>query len=364
MHKVNVNLGDKSYNIYIDKGLLANTAQIISEVSSTKKILLVSNPTVYSLYGEVVIKELRKANFEVIKSIIPDGEQYKNMKEALKVIDLAIKNNLERSSIIVALGGGVVGDLAGFVASIYHRGIDFVQIPTTLLAQVDSSVGGKVAVNHPEGKNIIGAFHQPKAVIIDTNTLKTLEKRDYKSGLAEITKYGIIFDKEFFTFIENNLDKIKSMKDLFAIEELISKSCIIKRSIVELDEKEYGIRAILNLGHTFGHSIEKLTDYTTYRHGEAVALGILYASELAADYGSIKTSEKHKIQNLLVNLELLTKLPMLTGEQIYNGMLNDKKMENNKLNLVLPKGIGDYIITADIPENEIIQAINKVNENF
>ncbi len=257
MRQLKVELGQRSYSIYVKAGILEQVGVMSREFALARRVLLVSNPIVYDLYGSQTLESLRAAGFEPVLALMPDGEEYKNLDEAAKVLDIAVESHLERSSLIFALGGGVVGDLAGFAAAIYQRGIDFVQIPTTLLAQVDSSVGGKVAVNHPHGKNLLGAFHQPRAVFIDPQSLRTLEERDFKSGLGEAAKYAIIYDADFFAFLEDNVAAINEREET-CIEELIYQSCRIKSLIVAEDEKESGLRMILNLGHTFGHAIETL----------------------------------------------------------------------------------------------------------
>ncbi|SHG66820.1 3-dehydroquinate synthase [Thermosyntropha lipolytica DSM 11003] len=358
MQNLRVELGERSYTISIEAGILGRTGEIISDLTPARQVLLVSNPTVFPLYGDKVISSLHKAGFEVEVALMPDGEVYKNMEEALKVLDKAVDFNLERTGIIAALGGGVVGDLAGLVAAVYQRGINFVQIPTTLLSQVDSSVGGKVAVNHPRGKNLIGAFHQPLAVIIDPLTLHTLSEREYKSGLGEVVKYGLIYDESFFAFLENNASAVKERRGEI-IAELIYRSCRIKSMIVEKDEKEQGIRALLNLGHTFGHALEKITDYKAYSHGEAVAMGTVAASLLARERGYITEEVFKRILNLYRILDIYKEFPPFDPEVVYAAMLNDKKVMYGKMRLILPAGIGQAVIADDVEKEEIIRAIRR-----
>lgn len=361
MREIRVNLGRNSYSILIGAGILDKAGTLFRRVAAANSVMLVSNPTVFGLYGKTVVESLQESGFKVTTALMPDGEEYKNMDEVIKVLDRAVEANLERSSLIAALGGGVVGDLAGFAASIYQRGIDFIQIPTTLLAQVDSSVGGKVGVNHPQGKNLIGAFHQPALVIIDSRTLATLADREYRSGLGEVVKYGIIFDEDFFYYLEDNAVRIRE-KDETCIEYLICRSCQIKSEIVEKDEKETGLRSILNLGHTFGHSLEKLGKYKVFRHGEAVVLGTVAASYLALDMGILDQAEVKRIVDLYRSLELPVQFPDWDPREIYIGMLNDKKVLNQRLRLVLPRGIGNYALIEGIGEKEIIAAIKKAQE--
>ncbi|MEN6326269.1 MAG: 3-dehydroquinate synthase [Syntrophomonas sp.] len=358
MAKLPVKLGERSYEIFIGTGNLEQAGVLVRSLSQTAKIILVSNPTVFPLYGPSLVKVLQAHGFATEVALMPDGEEYKNMAEALKILDQAVDARLERGSLLLALGGGVVGDLAGFVASIYQRGIDFIQVPTTLLSQVDSSVGGKVAVNHPRGKNFIGSFHQPRMVIIDINTLDTLEDREYYAGLGEVVKYGIIYDDQFFAFMETHARAIRH-RDKSCIEKLIYRCCEIKAAIVEQDEREMGIRAILNLGHTFGHSLEKLGSYQLYKHGEAVTAGTIMAACLALDLGLIDNRELMRMVDLYKQLEINPPRLAFSAEDIIAGMLNDKKTQNNRLRFVLPKGIGNCVIREDIAREQLIKAIEQ-----
>ncbi len=355
--EIRVELGDRTYPIYIGSGLLEQTGSLVNTCRSRCQVLLVSNPTVYELYGEKTKKSLRESGFKVVVSLMPDGEQYKNMDEAMKVIDVAVAARLERGDVIAALGGGVVGDLAGFVASVYHRGVDYVQIPTTLLSQVDSSIGGKVAVNHPGGKNLIGAFHQPRLVIIDPRTLDTLEEREYRAGLGEVVKYGIIYDRQFFQWLEQQVSAINA-REVEAVTEMINRSCLIKKAIVEQDEKEQGLRAILNLGHTFGHAVEQLTDYKVYRHGEAVAMGIVAACHMAREYGLLSGEETDRIKKLFKKIQLLRGFPSLHEEYIFQTMLKDKKVQAQELQIIVPAGIGGHEFITAPSREQIFRAIN------
>jgi 3-dehydroquinate synthase len=352
-----VPLGDRSYPIHIGTDLLTRCGTHIAALTSSP-VLLVSNPTVFELYGEMVEKSLSQAGLKVHQALIPDGEEYKNMDETLKVIDQALRLQLDRKSVVVALGGGVVGDLAGFAAAIYQRGIPFIQIPTTLLAQVDSSVGGKVGVNHPLGKNMIGAFHQPLLVVADLNTLDTLEERDYRSGLGEVVKYGVIWDKTLFEYLEKNARQINH-HDKHCLQHIVYQCCRIKSDIVGQDERESSLRAVLNLGHTFGHSLEKLGGYADYRHGEAVAMGIVAAGYLAEELALIQPQETERIINLLKQLELPVQVPDYDPEAVYNGMLGDKKASRDGLRFVLPTGIGSYIMVDNPDKDLVLKAIRR-----
>lgn len=363
MHELEVKLNERSYAIKIASGLLADTGAMLGAVNRAEKIMLVSNPTVFPLYGQKAVESLENAGFKVHVALMPDGEVYKNMEEALKILDEGLAFGLERGSTVVALGGGVVGDLAGFIAAIYQRGISYVQVPTTLLAQVDSSVGGKVAVNHPRGKNLIGAFHQPLLVIVDIDALATLDDREYRSGLAEVFKYGVVCDKVLFEYLEDHVDQILQ-RNSKCLAHIIYHSCCIKGAIVAEDEREEGLRAVLNLGHTFGHAIEQLTSYNVYRHGEAVAMGTMAAINLAVDKGLIKASEAERAWQLYHRAGIPIIFPDLDPAKVYNAMLKDKKVVNGRLRLVLPREIGNFIITDDSSKDQIIKAIEKAGEQY
>jgi len=361
MLELTVDLGKRSYNIVIDNGALSSCGRLARSLNNNPKALLVSNPTVFELYGQAVAEALDLAGFDITVALMPDGEEFKNMDIAGEVLDAAVEARLERGSLVFALGGGVVGDLAGFVAAIYQRGIDFIQIPTTLLAQVDSSVGGKVAVNHPQGKNLIGAFHQPRAVIIDPLTLNTLEDRDYLSGLGEVVKYGIIYDAKFFEFLEANAAAITGRNNQ-VIACLIYHSCRIKSEIVAEDERESGVRAVLNLGHTFGHAVETLAGYGALRHGEAVVMGTRAAAHLAVELGYLSEPDRQRISGLYQRLNLTHLFPELDIEQVYQAMLGDKKVSGQKLRLIVPRGIGQYAIIDDPGMESIARAIIKARQ--
>ncbi|MFN2362663.1 MAG: 3-dehydroquinate synthase, partial [Halarsenatibacteraceae bacterium] len=275
-NKLKVNLDKDSYEIIIDKDILDKSGQIIdSSLNIGSKVLIISDQNVYPLYGKRLKNSLQDKNYQVQSYLIEPGEKSKNNHELNRIYDLLLESRFDRNSTIIALGGGVVGDLAGMAAATFMRGINFIQIPTSLLAQVDSSVGGKVAINHPKAKNIIGAFYQPEIVIIDIELLNTLESRDYNTGLAEVIKYGFGFNQDLFTYIENNISEIKEINPE-VLNKLIYNCCQLKSDIVNQDEKEKGVRAKLNLGHTIGHAVEALTGYQEYTHGEAIAIGMVY----------------------------------------------------------------------------------------
>ncbi len=349
---------EQSYPVLIGENLIDNAYQYIKEYTKANKFLLVTNEKVEKLYGELA------ENKNTYKIILPDGEVYKNMQMLNKIIDKAIEIKLERKDAIIALGGGVIGDMAGFAASIYERGIDFIQIPTTLLAQVDSSVGGKVAVNHKYGKNMIGNFYQPKLVLADTKTLKTLDERQFKTGLAEVLKYAFIEkscqaekDYKLFEFLEANISKIQK-RDTQIIQELIYICCSLKSSVVNKDEKEKGLRAILNFGHTYAHAIEKLTEYNKYTHGEAVSIGMKMVFNLALNIGYINKEYYERCIQLITKYKLKTELEEEFNKEIfYESMKNDKKVSNGEIKFVIPIKEKEVEIINKIDKNNIIQGI-------
>ncbi|KZY37335.1 3-dehydroquinate synthase, partial [Oleiphilus sp. HI0043] len=300
MIELKVDLGERDYPIFIGEGLLSNPS-LYQPYIAGKKVMLVTNETVGPLYEQQVRQAL--SGYEVDSVVLPDGEQYKNWQTLNLIFDALLEKAHSRKTTIVALGGGVIGDMAGFAASAYQRGVDFIQVPTTLLSQVDSSVGGKTAINHPLGKNMIGAFYQPKAVIIDILTLQTLASKEVSAGLAEVIKYGLIRKPEFFDWLEANVEALRSL-DSDALTYAIKESCSCKAEVVELDEKEGGLRAILNLGHTFGHAIETYEGYGSWLHGEAVAAGTVMAAELSRMEGWISDEDVSRISNILLAANL------------------------------------------------------------
>ena len=348
---IGVELGRRSYAIHIGPGLLAD-GSLLARATAARQILIVSNETVAPLWLTPV--EAAFAGRTTRSLILPDGEQYKDFKSFGEVIDELIAQGFHRDACIVALGGGVIGDLAGFAAACYQRGIDFVQIPTTLLAQVDSSVGGKTAVNHPEAKNMIGAFHQPIAVIADTDTLKTLPQRELAAGLAEVIKYGLITDADFFRFVEDRVDDLLAL-DAAALTEAIARCCEIKSAIVAEDEREHGRRALLNLGHTFGHAIEAIGGYGRYLHGEAVAIGMQMAAEASVELGWIEPGDALRIGRLLERASLPTTLGGIGVAEIMQRMRLDKKAGSAGLKMILLEAIGRAVVVP-APENAVIES--------
>lgn len=345
---LNVELGERSYPIYIGDGVLQRTS-IIQSLIPSPQILIVTNTTVAPLYLAQVEAWLRAARdgcqIEVVE--LPDGEQYKNLASVEQVFDRLMHLGFNRRCLIVALGGGVIGDMAGFAAACYQRGVPFVQIPTTLLSQVDSSVGGKTGVNHPLGKNMIGAFYQPQAVYIDTDVLVTLPDRELAAGLAEVVKYGLIADAGFFVWLEQNMDKLLA-KDRSALQYAIMRSCQVKAQIVAQDEKESGIRAILNLGHTYGHAIETEMGYGQWLHGEAVSAGMIMACELSQSLGWLPDDVVGRARQLLVRARLPVSPPQGMGAAAFlRHMKVDKKVVNGRVRLVLLAALGEAVVTSD-----------------
>ncbi len=338
MEKVFVNLGAASYEIFIGTNILKamRNAQCVMR---NEKILVVTQKNIF---------ELCKENFPYEVAIIPDGETSKNLREAEKLYTRAIEAGLDRKSAVIALGGGVVGDLAGFVAATFMRGIDLIQIPTTLLAQVDSSVGGKTAVNHELGKNLIGAFHQPRAVFIDLNFLKTLPDREIKSGLGEVVKYGVISDAEFFSYLEDNAEKILN-RDLKTLAHIVKRSCEIKAEVVGADEKESGLRRILNFGHTMAHAIEEQTHYKKYRHGEAVAIGMIAAAQISSELGKTSADNVARLERLIKKFGMVTNCAGLDADKLCDVTFRDKKTVGGVVNWVLMKNFGEVEICSDVP---------------
>jgi len=354
MKTLTVNLGDRSYPIYIGVELLQNHTLIQKHIQ-TKAVCIVSNTTVSKLY----LSELKKSlnDYRVIEVILEDGEQFKNVDSLNQIYTALLNNQFNRDSTIVALGGGVVGDIAGFAAASFMRGIPFIQIPTTLLSQVDSSVGGKTGINHPRGKNMIGAFYQPQAVIIDMLVLKTLDAREISAGLAEVIKYGLIWDKAFFDYLESHMTDLKNLI-IPQLEQAIYRSCEIKAEVVSQDEKESGLRAILNLGHTFGHAIENCLGYGEWLHGEAVGCGMVMAAQMSLAHGWINDIDFDRIRKLIQAAGLPIEKPNISKQEFLGAMSLDKKNKNQEIYLVLQQGIGKAIVTKDYSFSELEKVLN------
>lgn len=352
---IEVNLGAMSYKISVATGNLDRLGSLMSPLNLGKKVLLVSNPQIFEHYGPRAMASLENAGFLVSSLVLPAGEQYKTLQTLQNIYDAALEHRLERSSTMVALGGGVIGDMTGFAAATWLRGINVVQVPTSLLAMVDASIGGKTGVNHPQGKNLIGAFHQPSLVVIDPQVLATLPGREFRAGMAEVIKYGVIWDKQLFAQLEEakSLDTIENVTEEL-LQEILVRSCQSKADVVSQDEKESGLRAILNYGHTIGHGVESLTGYTQVVHGEAVAIGMIAASKISI-YLDLWETESDRRQELLIKKAgLPIHIPQeLNIDQLIDILQTDKKVKNGKVRFILPTAIGSVTISDQVSSDVI-----------
>ena len=344
MKTININLEKRSYPIYIGENLLENY-DLIKHHISNNKVAIITNDKVAPLYLQKISNVL-SAEKEIIPIILPDGEVFKNFETLNLIYDALLTNRANRQVTLIALGGGVVGDITGFAAATFMRGVDFIQIPTTLLSQVDSSVGGKTGINHRLGKNMVGSFYQPKCVLADISLLATLPDKEFSAGLAEVIKYGLIRDASFFEWLENNIVGIMQ-RDSQLLIQAVTRSCQNKADIVEADEFESGIRAILNLGHTFGHAIETATGYDKWLHGEAIATGMVMAAYLSEEMGWLSREENQRIKSLITHANLPINPPKISKQKFLDLMQLDKKTKENQINLVLQQGIGKAILTSD-----------------
>ncbi|MBF0262888.1 MAG: 3-dehydroquinate synthase [Magnetococcales bacterium] len=354
-----VDLGSRSYDILIGSGILSRLGSEARARFRGRRLAVVTNTTVAPLFLEATRRALVEAGYQVIEIILPDGETHKNWVTLQWIFDGLIANRFERGDGLVALGGGVIGDMTGFAAACHLRGVPFLQVPTTLLAQVDSSVGGKTGINHPLGKNLIGAFHQPRLVLMDIDTLATLPKRELLAGLAEVIKYGVLWDREFFETIESRLEALLA-GDPELLIEILHRSCAIKAEIVAQDEREHGVRALLNLGHTFGHAVEALTGYDQWLHGEAVAVGMVVAARLAVRVGLCPRDEEMRLRALLERAGLPVRLPVYPVEAYVEAMGHDKKVEAGRIRFVLPDRIGRSLVRADVDLDAVRAALVEV----
>ena len=355
MKTLTVNLEDRSYPIYIGTNIGLNEELYCKHISS-KTVALITNEQIADLNLKEISHTLSSFNLKTL--VLPDGETEKNLNTVEKTVEFLSDNGLDRDSTVIAFGGGVVGDITGFVASSYMRGIKFLQVPTTLLAQVDSSVGGKTGVNIKQGKNLIGAFYQPTAVISDTRFLNTLETRRLSEGLAEVIKYGLIYDSIFFEWLRENTNKILDI-DPETMIQLIERCCQIKAAVVSQDEKEGSIRAILNFGHTFGHAIESLTDYSSFSHGEAVAIGMIMAANLSQYMGMVSSNDVENIRKSIDAFNLPTNKPNLDSNKFLEAMKRDKKSQDGEIRLILLESIGKAMITSDYPNDLLMKTISE-----
>jgi 3-dehydroquinate synthase len=356
MQRLNIDLDERSYDILLGSGLLDRVGELLSEVLQPSRIILVTHPSLFQLYGDKVLAGFKKQGWTTDIIEVPEGETSKSLHQANIIYDRLLDFNCDRKSVLIALGGGVIGDLTGFVAATYQRGIPFIQVPTTLLSQVDSSVGGKTAVNHPKGKNMIGAFYQPRLVIADLDTLQTLPQKEFRAGLAEIIKYGVISDATLFDYLESNADKILRL-DNECLAHIIKTSCAIKAKVVEKDERESHYRMILNFGHTLGHAIEALTGYSQFIHGEAVAIGMIYAAKLSQQSETCQEEVPKRICELVKKCGLPNQWPDLDSQEVIESLYHDKKTMNNKIKFILVKEIGSVEIVEDMPETDILKML-------
>ena len=356
MERITVTLGERSYPITIAAGLFNDPASFMP-LKAGEQVMLVTNQTLAPLYLESVRQVLEQGGIRVDQVILPDGEQYKSLAVLEQVFSALLEKPHGRDTTLIALGGGVVGDLTGFAAACYQRGVRFIQVPTTLLSQVDSSVGGKTAVNHPLGKNMIGAFYQPASVVVDLNCLRSLPAREFSSGLAEVIKYGIILDHDFFVWLENNVDALVAL-DMAALAYCIRRCCELKAEVVAADERESGLRALLNLGHTYGHAIEAEMGYGVWLHGEAVAAGMVMAAHTARRLGQFSVDDIERIKVLLLRAGLPVDGPAEMAPEAYlPHMLRDKKVLAGALRLVLPKAIGEAEVRGDVTHETVLASI-------
>ena len=364
LSKITVNVEKNPYQIAIAPNLLSKIGDYLKTLDIGEKVLVVSNVMIFDEYGEQLISAIQSANFSVSYQILPAGERHKTLLSIQKIYDQALENYLERSSTFIALGGGVIGDMTGFAAATWLRGINVVQIPTSLLAMVDAAIGGKSGVNHPQGKNLIGAFHQPKLVLIDPQVLKTLPDREFRAGMAEVIKYGVIWDAELFQQLEaaERLDNLNYLSQEL-LQTILTHSCQAKADVVSQDEKEGGLRAILNYGHTVGHAIESLTGYRLVNHGEAVAIGMAVAGKIAVKMGYWSEEESTRQDQLITKAGLTTTVPyMLEIEDILETLKSDKKVKAGKVRFVLPEKIGTAIVTDQVSPEIISEVIKECQE--
>ena len=360
MPNITVDLPQDNYQIAIATDSLKKLGSRMAQLNIAKKVLVISNPEIFGHYGETCLSSLRDAGFETYSHLIPAGESYKHLQSIQQIYDVAQANHLERASTFVALGGGVIGDMTGFSAATWLRGINFVQVPTSLLAIVDASIGGKTGVNHPQGKNLIGAFYQPKLVAIDLNLLKTLPLKEFRAGMAEVIKYGVIWDEDLFTKLEHHgkLDSLENVDETL-LETIVTRSCQAKAEVVGQDEKEAGIRAILNYGHTIGHAVESLTHYQQFVHGEAVGIGMVAAGKIAVEMGLWTQAEADRQDALIAQAGLPTDIPSkLAIADILETIKSDKKVKAGKVRFILPTAIGKVIISDRVTPEIVTKALS------
>jgi len=357
MEQVRVQLGQRSYDILIGSGLLEDLGRRVRELLPAPTAGLISDENVFALYGQRAVQQLQQAGYELAVKVVPPGDKSKSLEQAARIYDVLYEGRIERSSPLVALGGGMVGDLTGFVAATWLRGVPFVQAPTTLEAAIDASIGGKTAVNHSKGKNLIGAFHQPRLVLMDTDTFSTLEKRDVRAGLAESIKHAIIRDESLFAFHQDHAEAILNLEGSI-LTPLLRRNCQIKAEVVAADERESNVRAILNFGHTIGHAIEALGGYHLYRHGEAVAAGMVAAAHIAMQRGSITAGQFGRIEALIERFGLPIRTERYDLARVMDVMQRDKKVRAGRIRFVLPVRIGEVEIVEGVTREQIAAALD------
>ncbi|RJP14994.1 MAG: 3-dehydroquinate synthase [Candidatus Abyssobacteria bacterium SURF_5] len=360
MHKIHVDLGADSYDIVVANGAIRKLAEFLRPLVAPSRILIISNSTVFGLYGDTIREALIPLGCEISADLVEDGEQYKNLATIEHLLDGMVKARLDRKSVVVALGGGVVGDMAGFAASIFMRGVPYVQAPTTLLAQVDSSIGGKVGVDHVSGKNLIGSFHQPLLVCTDPALLSTLSARDYRNGLSEVIKYGVIADEGLFSLLERHIGVLCERGD-GVLTDIIKRCCQIKARIIQQDVREItGLRSILNYGHTIGHAVESVTGYTRYSHGEAVSIGMVAAARIAGILNLVPQGVEQRQEHLLESVGLPVKAEGVAMDRVVDAMQLDKKASGGKLKFVVPISIGRGVIRENVPAEVVERALAEI----
>ncbi len=364
MEHVHINLGDRSYDIKVEAGALSRLGEFVKECYFGRgKVAVVTTGPVAELYLDTAVSSLDSAGYEVVTVIMPDGEEEKTLANYEVLLTRLIKARFERSSLVIPLGGGVIGDMAGFAAATLLRGVPLLQAPTTIVAQVDSSIGGKVAVDHPLGKNLVGSFYQPKGVLIDTRVLATLPPREVVSGMAEVVKHAVIRDEKLLSFLEGTIESLMSFQaGDEQMEHLIAWNCRIKAAVVDADEREHGVRAHLNYGHTVGHALETVTGYTRFRHGEAVILGMIAAAEIAVKKGLFPPADRDRQNRLLSRVGVRNDLSGINSDEIINAMKKDKKVSGGVVRFVLPRAISDVAVYNDVNEVDVRAGLNAMFE--
>ena len=361
MQTISLSLGNRSYPIWIESGIHQRLNELLKSMNTNQKWVIITHPTLKSLFGKIILNNLKKSGFDIDMIEIPEGEKSKCLNQINIIFSKLLSMECDRSTMLIALGGGVIGDITGFVASTFMRGISYIQLPTTLLAMVDSSIGGKTGINLDQGKNLVGTIWQPKVVITDPNCLSSLPKRELTSALGEIMKYGFILDKSLLKYINKNIDPLLNL-DIKIVSEIISRCSKLKADLVSQDENDGNIRSILNFGHTIGHALEKYFGYNILRHGEAISYGMVVAGKLSVKKSMLQCKEYRLLERSIKNLSL-PKLPNFDPDEIWHIMKMDKKIKNKKINFILIKEIGQTIIYNDINKNDVIEALTEIKKH-